>query len=194
MGWTFTHKPRGQSVVDFFRQRYGCDASRGRILDGAASLTEAYLAWQKPDGSVVALVYLLHYSREAGYNFGYKDMDEDMGPCAIRCPERILGLLTPTEHPLAIAWREKCRAYHARMREKRLAPGEVIRFAKPLRFRGGGELDLFSFEPQGRRNLFRAPETGRLYSIPDYKERDWTRTTIVDSQPVLWLPWVERAE
>jgi hypothetical protein len=193
MGWTYTYKPKGQSVVDFFRQRYARDGSRGHILDGAATLTEAYMAWQLPDGRVVALVYLLHYSRERGYNFGYKDMDEECGPRAIRCPERILDQLTPTDNPNAIEWRQRCRDYHATRREKRLVAGEVIRFTPPLRFKSGIELDLFAFEPDGRRTLFRSLETGCLYHVPDYKERDWTRTTIVESRPVLSLPWAQLA-
>jgi hypothetical protein len=43
------------------------------------------------------------------FNFGYKGMDESMGPCYYDCPASILDLLTPTDSEYANNWREKCR-------------------------------------------------------------------------------------
>ena len=43
------------------------------------------------------------------YNFNYKDMSEDMGPCCYDCPESILNLLSPTNNEYANEWRKKCR-------------------------------------------------------------------------------------
>lgn len=43
-----------------------------------------------------------------GYNFGYKFMDETMGPLAFDCPGSILKLLTPTENEEAQTWRDIC--------------------------------------------------------------------------------------
>ena len=175
MGWTCVHKPRKQSVIDVFRQEFESGGSRGRILDGVATLTEAYLAWQNPDGTVVAIVCLLQYRKQEYYNFCYKEMSEGAGHGLCHCPARILDLLTPTDDPGALAWRKSCRDYHAGLQDKCLRSGEIIRFTQPLRFRSGIELDLFVYEPQGRRHLFRSPATNRLYSIPNYKESDWTR-------------------
>lgn len=59
------------------------------------------------DGSVFAIVALT--SIEWG-EFGIKEMDEDMGPCAYDCPARILDKLSPTDSEFANAWRERCRA------------------------------------------------------------------------------------
>lgn len=47
---------------------------------------------------------------ETGYIFGYKDMDDGMGPVEAECPEAILQLLTPTESSYALAWRTRCWA------------------------------------------------------------------------------------
>lgn len=41
--------------------------------------------------------------------FGYKDMDETMGPYCYDCPHTILDLLTPTTNETALEWRKKCR-------------------------------------------------------------------------------------
>ena len=74
----------------------------------------------RPDSprEVFALVCLVdHNPRDPeGYIFGYKDMDEGMGPVESHCPEDILDLLTPTTRHYALAWRERCRANAARRR------------------------------------------------------------------------------
>ena len=69
---------------------------------------------------VVALVFLTSGGRA---RFGYKDMEESMGPCETECPTRILNLLTPFEQipgasldpqvNYAIGWRQKCREHAA---------------------------------------------------------------------------------
>ena len=43
------------------------------------------------------------------YNFGYKDMDESMGPCERECPVSILKLLSARDDKWAIEWRAACR-------------------------------------------------------------------------------------
>ena len=50
-------------------------------------------------GEIFAIVCLVRWNPRAkdGYIFGYKDMDESMGPCETDCPASILDLLTPTD-------------------------------------------------------------------------------------------------
>jgi hypothetical protein len=43
-----------------------------------------------------------------GYIFGYKDMEESMGPHECDCPKSILDLLTPTDAQYARQWRARC--------------------------------------------------------------------------------------
>lgn len=42
-------------------------------------------------------------------NFGYKDMDESMGPCEHDCPLSILKLLSHRDDEWAVEWRTACR-------------------------------------------------------------------------------------
>lgn len=42
-------------------------------------------------------------------NFGYKDMDESMGPCERDCPISILNRLSPRDDEWALEWRTACR-------------------------------------------------------------------------------------
>lgn len=57
--------------------------------------------------SVVAHVVLTG-KEDDYYNFGYKAISEDCGPCECDCPKSILNLLTPTDSKWANEWRERC--------------------------------------------------------------------------------------
>lgn len=126
MGTTCTHKPKGMTVAEFFIDhgvlRWGDNLPHTyRVLDSAlVNLREFYAAIeqvhkQTGERRVWAAVILVTFYRpsRAGYmpeNFCYKDMDESMGPYHTNCPERILKLLTSTEHEYAIEWRQRCWA------------------------------------------------------------------------------------
>ena len=55
-------------------------------------------------GEIFAIVCLVRWNPRAkdGYIFGYKDMDESMGPCETDCPASILDLLTPTDKEVSV--------------------------------------------------------------------------------------------
>lgn len=138
---------------------------------------------------VFALVCLVRYNprdRE-GYVFGYKDMDEGMGPNESDCPEAILDLLTPTDRPYAVAWRARCRANAAARRalsaKPKPRPGQTVVFDVPLHFADGQNLDRFEVvaNPRSHRTvLFRDPRCGGLYRIPGVKRRDYR---LIDPPP-----------
>ena len=112
MGWTQLHRYRGYSHKEFFGQEFN-SSTCGQVLAAAGSLHEVYLAYEKPDGQVFGIVCLIHWSPKErdGFNFRYKDMTEDMGPCACNCPAKILDLLTdPPSNAWAAEWRARCRA------------------------------------------------------------------------------------
>lgn len=52
-------------------------------------------------------------SESSYYRWGYKDMDESMGPYAYTCPLKFLDAST-CQTETAIAWRETCRIEHAK--------------------------------------------------------------------------------
>ena len=148
MGWTWTHKEPGESIFDFFSSRWNDEEKREdgsvilrKVLDCAVvRLKTAYLAYEIISlnrREVVACVCLLGYSKDY-YNFGFKDMDENMGLFNYDCPERILNLLTPTSNGLANKWRYRCREM---LEKKKSAPklqvGDVLEFAQPVRFTNG---------------------------------------------------------
>ena len=115
MGWTYSHKPKWQTVQSFLEERFNCVNESGswKILKCKSSIREAYIALEVihtgQPRRVVGVVCLLGYDKKSHYNFGYKDMDEGMGPYSYNCPAEILDMLTPTDNEYALKWREKCR-------------------------------------------------------------------------------------
>lgn len=114
MGWDFIQRrvndPKAYLDAEFSGARSNNAATR--ILRSAMVGPVYYAAaeYTRPgEAPVVYAIVALTESR-AG-EFGYKDMDDTMGPCEARCPVQILALLSPTKNDLANKWRERCWAY-----------------------------------------------------------------------------------
>ena len=182
MGWTFTHKPKDQSIKAFFEKEF--NSGHGKVLDCAVKNRVAYIAFERKTKhkleiislhdarascacggwnfsytgelskeqiearfrehtesairTVFALVCLLSYRPRDEFNFGFKDMDECMGPYDAECPSRILDLLTNTDNETAGRWRETCRENLDKGKVvSALMPGTVIEFAAGLTFSNG---------------------------------------------------------
>jgi hypothetical protein len=193
MGWTFTPS-QGRDRLEIIRPLldYETDTYAQKVIDHAVVGTTVYLlvsrapkaAWEPSttyvndsDGSLRWIaVYLTRKARDA-YDFGYKDLQEDMGPVEAGCPRRIIAAASPLRHPdpavegnYAARWRQKCldRLAAARKRKADLVPGASIRLSCPIDFTDGYKGDRFVVEIvkwRGRsRTRFRAPNGG-LYRI-----------------------------
>jgi hypothetical protein len=96
-------------LVDYERIRI----SKREQRDGLGEQSECYLAVdfskQYPNLGIGAVVL---FERLRDKSPIYKPIEEEMGPCAFRCPTRILDKLTPSSNDQAQEWRVKCRAYH----------------------------------------------------------------------------------
>lgn len=151
MGWTYTH--RGSTPVkDFLTDQVNCENEHGRwvLLDIAiVKMRTAYMAVEiirrdkvtrqldMATRKVVAFVFLLDYRQaDPDYDIGYKDMDESVGPYESECPDRILKLLTPTDHEYAVQWRQRCWDNIARKKSFRLVKDAVIE-TRPIFFQDG---------------------------------------------------------
>ncbi len=163
MGWlTGIPLPHGRSVsqeIDALLT-HSCDgAYNQRVLRSAlVAMSEYYAAVERIHGDgrleVWAAMFLVEIRREGRFRtWGYKDMDETMGPAYTRCPLAILGLLTEPLNDQAANWRACCREHHARRaRVTGLKPGMRIRLAAPMRFSNGRDVDVFDIvrAPSGR--------------------------------------------
>lgn len=173
MGWTFTHREPGMSTKQFFEREFPETlVTHGEILASAMVDGTFYAAVRNRGshpirpGQVWCMVALTR--RDRGYhNFGYKDMDEDMGPNEAKCPARVLDLLTPATSEYAISWRADCRRYNERLEAaKRIKPGTRIRFLRTFNFGDGFSGDTFILVDG---STFRVPGRGR-YRIPGWQQ------------------------
>lgn len=153
---------------------------RSRVLRSSITRRVYYAAVELvrlPAGEreVWACVCLTRYNPKArdGDIFGYKDMEESMGPYHYDCPAAILDLLTPTNNQNALAWRAKCR--EAAVQRRNLAakpkprPGQIIVFEAPLEFSNGTRFERMEVvaHPWRKRGiLFRALGQPGLYRVP----------------------------
>jgi len=133
-------------------------------------------------GEVFAIVckVLWNPNSKTGEQFGYKDMDEAMGPCEDNCPRHILDLLTPTTREHALDWRRRCAANLER-RGRKVEDGDRIKLPTAVTFTDGHVADEFIVEKRGRRFTLRDPTTGGRYRLSRFMELPWTvlRTTKV---------------
>lgn len=80
--------------------------------EAAQAFTPGQVFTPAADGSYVFAAVIL--TEQSGGEWGYKDMDETMGPVPSEAPAMILDLLSPTTHPYALAWRARCRDHAVR--------------------------------------------------------------------------------
>jgi len=133
MGWLFTHgSTRREQIAERTRSwehttpegvvvKSTClrHCYRGGVFSGVL-----WSVWERTftkDGQTVKpgewwiACDLLRY--QTGYGWGYKDMEEAMGPCEVSCPLCYLEMV-----PVACEnWRIGVRAYHERQKAKQQA-------------------------------------------------------------------------
>lgn len=156
MGWLYQQDPVDDPVA-YLTSKYNYDRDTHTLqtLDGARVGNTVYLAVKSTDKAsgasyVFAAVILISNTKKDG--FGYKDMDESMGPCECACPECIMRLLTPLAdlpNPRhAAEWRARVAAHRDQQRRqwelrRSLRVGSTVTMPTPIRFRGGAEASKF---------------------------------------------------
>jgi hypothetical protein len=177
MGWLYMQSLGGfKSPKAYLDNQFTCGGVNKVLKSALCGMRTYYAAVQHGEGEVFAVVCLVQYNKRAkdGYVFGYKDMDETMGPCEADCPAAILDLLTPTESAYAIAWRERCRKHLDRPKTK---VGDIVVFEAPIRFSNGALHAAFKLiAPWWNQKLVRLQAIdggGGLYRIPNWKKRSF---------------------
>lgn len=140
-------------------------ALRIENMDGSAVHDSSYIP--NSDGSIcIAAVFLTGYS-EGGW--GYKDMEETMGPNEAKAPLGLLDLLSELKDPdsYAHAWRKRCRDW-AEVPEYQV--GDKIRLAAPVTLSDGSTCQTLTVSQyqrgQQQRRCYVAEETGTRVRLP----------------------------
>lgn len=142
MGWLFKndklqHQTPAQYITEHFT--YESEMSKNTVIAAATVKNTIYAAIKreiKSTGQVFTFCGVFLYKNNCKDGFGYKDIDETMGPGEVDCPDRIMKLLSPVEDipnpSYAASWRANVAAAKAKrtaVREnaKKLKVGDVIR-------------------------------------------------------------------
>lgn len=173
MGWTFTHREPGTTdrewvttnLLDAGMEIVACATKSGVFYAAVKNGPEAKFL----PGQTWALVMLIQRTR--GYhNFGYKDMDESVGPVYYDAPAAVLNALSPTENDYATKWREQCRAnLAATTTQAKVKPGDTVRFTHPLDFGKGRVFTELVFQ---ERSTFRVDRL--LLRVPNWRKMHYT--------------------
>lgn len=180
MGWTYSHRDKGISNMKWFGDYFNYEGERVRstLLDCSGTLSVVYCAvehvykQEEDRREVWACVILTRRAPKSWYNFGQKEISEEMGPLEIDCPERILDLLMPTSNEHALKWRARCRESLAKRKARpRLKKGLVIKIPFEVNFVDGCSEQIFIVDVPRRmwvRNL-----TGRRYRLTRWVLREF---------------------
>jgi hypothetical protein len=205
MGWTFSHKSNEEKPADYLARtcltwnslpedqrpmEVGRSGKSGVVVFAVrfpaphVAACPGMEATHVPaeDGSItLAMLFLTRAARDH-YNFGYKDMDETMGPCETGASKGLLAMLSPLQEgeraTYAREWRKECaEAVEMKSRGRvALKNGAKVHLAEPVTFADGMKRQDFTVSVQARRNwktgkttnktLFRCVVTGGLCKFP----------------------------
>jgi hypothetical protein len=119
MGWLFNNYPT--SKKDFIAQvlrDYNGDNERcsykvlAKAIKGNCLWMVCEVTPKTADAKTVRYIELCLIDRHDGC-WGFKNMDEGMGPYYFSCPLAYLDMAPPPETSSTFNWRERVRAYHA---------------------------------------------------------------------------------
>lgn len=188
MGWLYMHRtgmgghetPKAYLDDQLTYEREACEDApfQGcRVLKSVFTGSTYYAAVERYGEDrerlyVTAVICLVRWNPKAadGLIFGYKDMDEQSGPVEANCPRSILELLTSSSHPYALDWRNRCYAM-LRLKERKVADGDILRLPEPLRFTDGSEHREFRVSKRGSKIELRTPDGFGAYRISRLMER-----------------------
>lgn len=179
MGWTGTHRPAGMTTLEFFQGEFPTLFATHDVLAHNTDREGFYAAMRERDtGKVWALVVGVQRTPGSHFNYSYKECSETMGPGWTGASRAVLDALTPTDHQWANEWRAEVRA---RLDKPQAKVGDTIRFARPITFTSGAELDTFIVAQRDkwtragvRKETILASVNGGYYKVSDWKHREFT--------------------
>lgn len=196
MGWLFFHKEAGVSTYDALKRDFPntlaqaeahattSDGFYAVIAKDPADVTDFVRSVYEPcpDGKLrMLMVCMIKHAPKDHYNFGYKDMDELMGPVLDTCPVKLLDMLSPLNLETggdnarwAQNFRDRCRARAEgrKARKEVIKDGALIETANPIRWSDGHESRRYRVEAHRVRGnkretlVFRSLDNRGLYRIP----------------------------
>lgn len=169
MGWTYTHRGKGETNKQFFGEDFW--AGGYELVDIAQQgFNTIFMAVRRPDGKVFGTRTSIKWVG-GHYNFGYSNTwAEDDGPGGAP-PARILDQLSPLgemgynvhQAAAANAWRQAGREYNAKRAGLKLRTGATLELETPIKWKGAELKRLYI--TNARRRTFKDLDSWRYYKI-----------------------------
>jgi len=147
MGWTFIpdycpFMTRAQMIdMEFTHQPIASNPTAWGFHSLAERGSTVYaIAWRQAPSEARHYFGCVFLTQRKRGEFGYKEMDESMGPYYFDMPVRMLEALealAPTEDTNARAWRDRVRQHHI---AKRKRGADVAVAGQLVRFHDGGDV------------------------------------------------------
>lgn len=144
MGWSFKVHDSGQTKAEFMKEliQLCTDSDYETLRHSVRGNTLWMVVRHKIKDHRAILCFLISKQRNGGW--GYKDLDETMGPCEVSCPLAFLDMV-PDPGSYATEWRARVRAWHSAQKIKRtraatLVPGMRVRLVTGVLI-GGYKID-----------------------------------------------------
>jgi hypothetical protein len=176
MGWTF-FPHYGQSSLDLIKREVPDAieiAKRGNtfymLVQDSKGSSEHFEC--DPDGSYRYLLVAL--TKRDGGEFGYKLVDESMGPYETNCPKGLIKRASPIKAGkmgYATEWRAKCLA---KTSPKRPPLNKLFSVAQPVKFRNGVEATRFQRVQYGKRSFYVSPDVAGNFRFNPDRYGGWT--------------------
>lgn len=125
MGWTITPGASRRDIISDRIRDEESDRQRRRCLAHAVRGNVLWTVWEitrLPGGEADRYIGCDLLGTDGEKNWGYKDLEESMGPCQVNCPLKFLSLVPRVTNE---GWREQVRRHHARTRQK-IAVGQKL--------------------------------------------------------------------
>jgi hypothetical protein len=150
MGWDFTE---GFTKKDVIKERTSPWENESQSVTCLAHAVRGNVLWTvkevtyKATGQVERYIGCDLMGKERGFGWGYKGMEERMGPAVYSCPLSYFEMV-PDPGSYATEWRAKCRAESAR-KGRKLNIGDKVRLIDGCTFLGEllKEVEVVSLKP-----------------------------------------------
>ena len=137
MGWTFSESWQNKKeLVAYLRSAERQGPNYEVLASSVVGNHHWYLAKNLVKGDVIIGLDLMQAGTRAGPHrkpsgWGYKDMDESVGPCYHDCPISYLNSVSPPINQYSADWRKELVAAHQRKKQvsdirKTVAPGLLV--------------------------------------------------------------------
>lgn len=187
MGWLFKYGYTRKSLADDIIRQCGDNAADSSLVGNNLYVLYKCQSNGQPNGQLAVLCFKLQGGREDGW--GYKDMDESMGPYGMNdCPKRIYQRSTMMDEN-AVAWRKRCDDFHAAKstragmlgKIRKLKEGDVITLSQRYGGHAMNVLELSEVYGTRRGARIRAVMSDNPYTVYSVRPNQVQSVTLLHS-------------